>query len=66
MCIAITIILCHLRKSFPYTDYGFDAYDDIYGVYVNMYYESNIPIYWFIRPTMLRAGEEPGKVMDIS
>ena len=28
-----------------------------------MYYESNIPIYRFIRPTILRAGEEPGKVM---
>ena len=40
--------------------------DDTYDAYVNMYYESNIPIYRFIRPTKLRAGEEPGKVMEIS
>jgi len=26
-------------------DYGYDAYDVIYDAYVNMYYESNIPIY---------------------
>ncbi len=47
-------------------DYGYDAYDDIYDAYLNIYYESNILIYWFIRSTMLYAGEEPGKVMEIS
>ena len=60
MCITIILsIYVRILLIFSIHDYGYDAY-------VNMYYESNIPIYWFIRPTMPRAGEEPGKVMEIS